>query len=321
MIRIRPGRTDLHPSPIALEVPASRAPRHRGPDSGEATAALEYDEGQWHPQGVRNLMLVALSMSTGCVDAVSWLVLGKVFSAFMTGNLVFLGLLAGGATGPDLLRVVISLVCFAFGAAVSGWVIRTTGKSERVWPFQVSVALSITALLEAGAVGVWKSSGGQPSGDTIPVLIGMLSAAMGIQTLAIASLRIRGVFTTAATATLAILMGDAAGWPHLKGEAQRLITVVLALVVGAAVGATLVDNAPMAAPLFPFLVTTLVLCAAALIFNDRLPRMPRTSRSRSGDVVAATSDHPAAGVTVATADADRRAEADDRAHSVQRRSR
>jgi uncharacterized membrane protein YoaK (UPF0700 family) len=287
MSRTPGGQTDPYASPIAFQPRASPPPRHRGPDSQEATGAQE-EGGGWHSAAVRNSFLVALSMSTGCVDAVSWLVLGKVFSAFMTGNLVFLGLLAGGASGPDLLRVVISVLSFALGATVSGWVLRTTIKSERLWPFRVSVALSITALLEAGVVGVWKGAGGHPSGNTVPVVIGMLSAAMGVQTVAIASLRIRGVFTTAATATLAILMGDAAGWPHLKGEAQRLITVVLALVAGAAVGAALVGNAPMAAPLFPFCVTTLVLSAAALLFNDRLPYLARTSPSRSGGVVAAT---------------------------------
>jgi uncharacterized membrane protein YoaK (UPF0700 family) len=287
MSRTPVGQADLFASPIAFQPRTSQSPWHRSRDSREATGVQEEDTG-WNSAAVRNSMFVALNMSTGCVDAVSWLVLGKVFSAFMTGNLVFLGLLAGGATGPDLLRVVISVLSFALGAAVSGWLLRTTIKSERLWPFRVSGALSITALSEAGVVGVWKGAGGHPSGNTIPVVIGMLSASMGVQTVAIASLRIRGVFTTAATATLAILMGDAAGRPHLKVEAQRLITVALALVAGAAVGAALVDNAPMAAPLFPFCVTTLVLSAAALVFNDRLPYLSRPSPSRSGEVVAAT---------------------------------
>jgi uncharacterized membrane protein YoaK (UPF0700 family) len=286
MSRTPVGQTDLYTSPIAFQPWTSPPPRRRSPDNQEATGAQE--DGGWHSAAMRNSLLVGLSMSTGCVDGLSWLVLGKVFSAFMTGNLVFFGLLAGGAAGPDLLRVVISVLSFALGAAVSGWVLRTTIKSERLWPFQVTVALSITALLEAGVVGAWKAAGRHPSGNTIPVVIGTLSAAIGVQTVAIASLRIRGVFTTAATATLAILMGDAAGWPHLKGEAQRLITVVLALVAGAAVGAALVDNAPMAAPLIPFCVTMLVLSAAALVFNDRLPYLSRMSPSRSGEVVAAT---------------------------------
>src|ERR1700754_4678351 len=34
---------------------------------------------------------------------------GKVFSAFMTGNMVFLGLLAAGAQGPDTTHVLVAM--------------------------------------------------------------------------------------------------------------------------------------------------------------------------------------------------------------------
>ena len=41
--------------------------------------------------GVRNWLLNALTVSSGAVDAISFLALGKVFTAFMTGNIAFLG--------------------------------------------------------------------------------------------------------------------------------------------------------------------------------------------------------------------------------------
>jgi len=46
---------------------------------------------------VRDLLLMALTFSSGAIDAISYLVLGKVFTAFMTGNIVFLGLWTAGA--------------------------------------------------------------------------------------------------------------------------------------------------------------------------------------------------------------------------------
>jgi uncharacterized membrane protein YoaK (UPF0700 family) len=58
---------------------------------------------------VRDLLLVALTVATGAVDAVSWLVLDKVFSAFMTGNFVFLGLRIGGAGGPSVPRLLVAV--------------------------------------------------------------------------------------------------------------------------------------------------------------------------------------------------------------------
>jgi len=49
---------------------------------------------------VRDLLLGALTASSGAVDAMSFLGLGKVFSAFMTGNIAFLGFRVAGAGGP-----------------------------------------------------------------------------------------------------------------------------------------------------------------------------------------------------------------------------
>jgi uncharacterized membrane protein YoaK (UPF0700 family) len=45
---------------------------------------------------VRDLLLMALTFSSGAIDAISYLALGKVFTAFMTGNIVFLGPWAAG---------------------------------------------------------------------------------------------------------------------------------------------------------------------------------------------------------------------------------
>ena len=44
-------------------------------------------------------LLLLLSVTTGLVDAISVLGLGKVFTANMTGNVVFLGFAASGAQG------------------------------------------------------------------------------------------------------------------------------------------------------------------------------------------------------------------------------
>ena len=44
-------------------------------------------------------VLLALTLVTGVVDAVSFLGLGHIFTANMTGNVVFLGFAAAGAVG------------------------------------------------------------------------------------------------------------------------------------------------------------------------------------------------------------------------------
>src|SRR3954470_16599400 len=97
---------------------------------------------------VRDLLLLGLTVSSGAVDAISFIALGKIFTAFMTGNLVFLGLRAAGAPGPDVLSVAVRLVAFAadvFGST------RITGasKGSSVWPHRVTLALGVVAILQA----------------------------------------------------------------------------------------------------------------------------------------------------------------------------
>jgi uncharacterized membrane protein YoaK (UPF0700 family) len=38
------------------------------------------------PHRIRDALLAALALADGAVDALAWLALGKVFSAFMTGD-------------------------------------------------------------------------------------------------------------------------------------------------------------------------------------------------------------------------------------------
>jgi uncharacterized membrane protein YoaK (UPF0700 family) len=61
----------------------------------------------------RNKLLLLLTLSSGAVDAICFLGLGKVFTAFMTGNFVFLGLRTGGAPGPHVVSVIAAMCAFA----------------------------------------------------------------------------------------------------------------------------------------------------------------------------------------------------------------
>src|SRR5256885_3672143 len=70
------------------------------------------------------LVLVVLTVTTGLVDAVSVLGLGRVFTANMTGNVVFLGFAAAGGPGFSIAPAGVSLVGFSVGAVLGGllWV-------------------------------------------------------------------------------------------------------------------------------------------------------------------------------------------------------
>src|SRR6202020_2722243 len=65
-------------------------------------------------------LLVAMTLVTGLVDAFSYLVLGHVFVANMTGNVVFLGFALAGAPGFSIWASGAALVAFWTGALVGG---------------------------------------------------------------------------------------------------------------------------------------------------------------------------------------------------------
>ena len=112
---------------------------------------------------VRDVLLVALTVSTGAVDALSWLGLDKVFSAFMTGNLVFLGFRTGGAGGPSVPHVLAAVTAFALGAALAARIVASTKGSRSVWPRLVTVALGVVVVVQGAFVAVWVGVGAYPS--------------------------------------------------------------------------------------------------------------------------------------------------------------
>src|ERR1700722_7447588 len=66
-------------------------------------------------------MMVVLTVLTGVVDAVSYLKLGHVFVANMTGNVVFLGFALAGASRLSAVASLLALAAFLLGALAGGW--------------------------------------------------------------------------------------------------------------------------------------------------------------------------------------------------------
>jgi uncharacterized membrane protein YoaK (UPF0700 family) len=216
----------------------------------------------------RDLLLGGLTVSSGAVDAISFVALGKVFTAFMTGNIAFLGLrVAGSGVAPGAEAILASMGAFAAGVYLSTRIVMPS-KGSGVWPRRVTVALAISLIPHLAFVGVWLASEGQPSTHLIHLLLGLWALAMGIQSAAVRSLHVEGVFTTAATATIIVLVGDIAGWPATGAERRRLAGVLVSLFVGATAGSLLLMHARIHAPLLSFAITAAVVATAAIVFRD-----------------------------------------------------
>ncbi|MGC5167291.1 YoaK family protein [Luteimicrobium sp. DT211] len=189
-----------------------------------------------HPDGVHLVLMLALTFTTGIVDAVGYLGLDRVFTANMTGNVVILGMALAGGNGLPILGPVLALVGFALGAVTGGRLLR--GRPSH-WNERSTAAFGTTGvvatLLGVGAV-VAVPAEHSPWAFAITVL---LAVAMGLQAASARRIGVKDVTTVVVTSTLTGLAADSRlGGGSSENWPRRLLAVVLIL-AGAAAGALL----------------------------------------------------------------------------------
>ena len=91
---------------------------------------------------------------------------------------------------------------------------------------------------------------------------------MGIQSAAVRTLHVEGVFTTAATATIIFLVSHITNWSDTIAERRRLAGVLISLFVGATAGGLLLVRAHIYAPILPFVITLAAVVTAAIVFAE-----------------------------------------------------
>jgi uncharacterized membrane protein YoaK (UPF0700 family) len=207
--------------------------------------------------------LLVLTLTTGLVDAVSYLGLGRVFTANMTGNVVLLGFGIAGSGGLPVVAPVVSLAAFLVGAAGGGMLAKRVGE-RHVEHLARALALEVSLIGVATIVAVVVDvRPGAFSGD---VVIALLALAMGIRNATVRRIAVPDLTTTVLTMTLTGLAADSvpAGGSG-KGSARRT-AAVLAMFIGAVIGALLLRTSivlPLAAAAGLALVTWLLYIPAA----------------------------------------------------------
>lgn len=212
-------------------------------------------------EDVRDLLLVCLTFASGAVDVISFLGLGRVFTALMSGNIILLGLAAGSGAGPEAVRSAVSLVVYAIGVFAASLVVRDA-TTPRLWPVSMTIVLKWEAIAQAGLLAGWLGASGHPNEGFKVVLVGVSALAMALQAGAVARLSVAGVTTTYVTGTLTGLIGGLALRSGQRRELVRRAVVLVALLVGAACGAVLLRNARSVAPALPLAITLVVIAVA-----------------------------------------------------------
>jgi uncharacterized membrane protein YoaK (UPF0700 family) len=207
--------------------------------------------------------LLALTFTTGLVDAVSYLGLGHVFTANMTGNIVLLGFGLAGSRGLPVLAPLLSLGSFLLGAVAGGLIAKRIGdRHRRHIAFALVIEFSLIAVAAASAAVVTVHPD-TVSGD---VVITLLALAMGVRNATVRRVGVPDLTTTVLTLTLTGLAADS---PLAGGSgtgSTRRTAAVLEMLAGALCGALLLKTSivlPLAAAAGLALATWLVYVPAA----------------------------------------------------------
>ncbi|MFE7527742.1 YoaK family protein [Kitasatospora sp. NPDC057542] len=191
---------------------------------------------QIHDRHPLALALFGLTLVSGLIDAVSYLGLGHVFTANMTGNVVVIAFALAGAPGFSVAGSLTSLAAFLLGALLAGRLATRQAGTRQPRRLRAAFVLE-AALYGVAAVVAFVRSVDGPAQYGV---IALLALAMGIRNGTVRGLGVPDLTTTVLTLTLTGLAADSrlAGGTALRQ--RRKVFSVATMLVGAAPGAVLV---------------------------------------------------------------------------------
>lgn len=196
-------------------------------------------------------LLLALSATTGMVDAAGILGMERVFAANMAGNLVFAALAVAGSPGFALAPCLAALAAFMAGAMAAGRIGRAGAVRPGHWLVRAAVAESALLIL-AGLLALWLERAGALPGRAILAVIAVTAGAAGFRGAMVRQL----------------------GVPDLSAGVLSGRGGTLMFFVGATAGAVLVLRAGLGVAL---LATGMIVLGATLVFV-RHPQMSEIER-------------------------------------------
>ncbi|MBM0277319.1 YoaK family protein [Micromonospora tarensis] len=210
----------------------------------------------------RHALVVVLTFLTGSADALCFLSLGGAFASVMTGNMVLLGLSAGRGAGELALTSGCAIISFILGVLAGARVVGSARPDDPVWPRRVTWALVLELAVFVVFLVVWEVTLRTPDTHVHLALLMLSAVALGVQSSAIQRFGVPGLSSTYLTGTLTSLIAGVAArspWVDLRPKAQ----VLLALMVGAAVGALVALHLPVVAPALLIVPLVLVIAVSA----------------------------------------------------------
>jgi uncharacterized membrane protein YoaK (UPF0700 family) len=246
---------------------SSRRPQQSS-DAADLTALRHAAASLRHPL-TRALLL--LTFSTGLVDAASYLGLGRVFAANMTGNIVLLGFGIAGSGGLPVVAPLVSLGGFLLGAGAGG--VLGSGPVVDRRTFLAALGIETAMLLGAAAIAVAVHvRPGAVSGDAV---IALLAFGMGVRNSTVKKIGVPDLTTTVLTMTLTGLAAESRLFGGTGTGTVRRAVAVGSMLLGALAGALLLKTS-----LVLVLVVAAALAGGTLIAGRRLTATLQPGGSR-----------------------------------------
>jgi len=208
-----------------------------------------------HP--ITPAILLVMTFVTGIVDAVSYLALGHVFTANMTGNVLLLGFAVAGARGLSAVRSLVALACFVAGAIFGGRVSEPQAPEPLLIETTLLLLASLAALLPDHNASVY-------------CVIAVTALAMGHRNAVVRKIGLPDLTTTVLTLTITGLSADSRLAGGENPRWRRRVAAILALVTGAFVGEQAVNRSTALALLVSALITGSCAVAALTIHRKEI---------------------------------------------------
>jgi len=222
-------------------------------------------------------VLISMTVVTGLVDAFSYLVLGHVFVANMTGNVVLLGFALAGAPGFSVAASVVALLAFAAGALLGGrFAARYGDHRGRLH----SSAAATQAVFLAVAIILAVLTRSPVHGGYRYALITALALSMGIQNAAARKIAVPDLTTTVLTLTITGIAADSSLAGGSGSHAGRRLVPVVSMLIGALIGATLVLHTKIYYPLIIAIAVVLASGVTTRRLGRSEPAWTRAAQAR-----------------------------------------
>ena len=216
------------------------------------------------------LFILLVTLNAGWTDMLTYFFLGHVFSSFLTGNFLFIGLgLAQGNSGL-LIRALAAVLVSFVGVALGSFCLQRAPQrqTEQTWRHTLVRVLLIEWLLFLALSVLWRVTSNLSQQGGVQILLLCLAAlGMGIQGALVEAFNIPGVVANAVTGTVLTLgqrIAQGLGHPGPESEEWRwrnIFLVMLLLIYIVSAIAVVLASASMLTPVVPVIIVTIAILA------------------------------------------------------------